>query len=393
MIPRLPAGAIEWGRRELKFTQFCGVVSIGSVILEVLPKIAAVAQARSVLIRMLSVTGQLTTTEQSVRSKLGLQTYCLLDCFIKDFCDQLDHRLRQGGPIQRYKEQVEDLTTVRGRIELGDQLRHNARRLHFVRCRYELRTIDNAFNQVIRTVLRKILPLTLNSEVRRRVNEILLKFDGVADVQRSAKDAAAIVVDRTIAQWTSIFEICVLLLRGIFPDVRGGGQDALGLLFDMNKLFEAYVAVLVRRCAEGTGATVRVQGPLAYLASDEASKAVVRLRPDISVMDRDGRLTLIIDAKWKELGEQQERAPQPSPADIYQMSAYATRYQCPRLMLVYPGDSMRPSGRIKRFTLMNIPSDIDIALLDIQAAVANGSPPGWLADLVRADQGSQYTNR
>ncbi|WP_286790791.1 MULTISPECIES: hypothetical protein [unclassified Pseudomonas] len=59
----LPARALEWRRAAVKFTQFCGVIQLGDLTIEVLPKIARlerdVLRCQQVLVRLLQVTGAL----------------------------------------------------------------------------------------------------------------------------------------------------------------------------------------------------------------------------------------------------------------------------------------------------------------------------------------------
>ena len=67
------------------------------------------------------------------------------------------------------------------------------------------------------------------------------------------------------------------------------------------------------------------------------------LRPDITVWEADsdgsaGDINRVLDAKWKRLDPHE---PQwgVDQADIYQLLAYAVRYQCTTLELVYPQPS------------------------------------------------------
>src|SRR5690606_38303415 len=80
---------------------------------------------------------------------------------------------------------------------------------------------------------------------------------------------------------------------------------------------------------------VRYQTPQRYL---DAEKEVFLLRPDITIAcsraGSDTPIEMIVDAKYKNpISEENTRL---SESDVYQMLAYAVRYQCNRLFLVYP---------------------------------------------------------
>ena len=84
---------------------------------------------------------------------LGQQHSHLLDVFIEDFCSQVKSALR-GGAIARYSERTENRNAIRGRLELTEHLRTNAFDRSHLLCRFDERSIDNAYNQALKDVLR-----------------------------------------------------------------------------------------------------------------------------------------------------------------------------------------------------------------------------------------------
>ena len=59
------------------------------------------------------------------------------------------------------------------------------------------------------------------------------------------------------------------------------------------------------------------------------------LRPDI-VITRDVGSRIILDTKWKELNDNPSKNYGISQADMYQMFAYAERFETPDIWLLYP---------------------------------------------------------
>jgi 5-methylcytosine-specific restriction enzyme subunit McrC len=71
-----------------------------------------------------------------------------------------------------------------------------------------------------------------------------------------------------------------------------------------------------------------------------------RLKPDIVVMHRSGQTLLIADAKWK-LIDADDAAHTISAGDVYQMLAYARRYEVNEVVLIYPAQrDLTPSDAI-----------------------------------------------
>lgn len=113
---------------------------------------------------------------------------------------------------------------------------------------------------------------------------------------------------------------------GLSPDVLTGSGKAFSLLFDMNRLFETWVAASMRGPARRHGLRLREQGPRKYLAHrQDIDKPVFQMKPDIALLDEDNGVVLIADAKWKLL-DGEDRKLGISQADMYQLQTYANHY-------------------------------------------------------------------
>jgi len=373
---RLPRGAIAWGHRSLKFGPFCGVVQTEQLAIEILPKIDygsdTTEDMRSLLVAMLARAGEL-GSKRVGDAGLGQQRSHLLDVFIEDFCSQVKSALR-GGAIARYSERTENLNAIRGRLELTEHLRANAFDRSHLLCRFDERSIDNPYNQSLKGVLRILLGFALSPRARAMVAAFLHRFDEVSDRRVTAGDVDGLRLDRTIRHWAPVFARARWLLSGLYPDVRTGDAVGSALLFNMEKLFEKVLGLRIRHVCQVHGVghhPVKLQGPLKNLAT-----AGFQLRPDITIQG-DGENVAILDAKWKrlDLGEPNSGV---SSDDAYQMNAYASRYSCKRLALVYPASGDCPPGKITEFVLMTKERPmLDIIAIDLrELAFGSGIPAG-----------------
>jgi 5-methylcytosine-specific restriction endonuclease McrBC regulatory subunit McrC len=108
------------------------------------------------------------------------------------------------------------------------------------------------------------------------------------------------------------------------------------LLFDMNKVFERFIAAFVHRFV-----APRIDGLRVYRQSAGHSRhlmvsdgaGVLRLAPDL-LMQWAGK-PLVLDTKWKVVSGRAARGGV-SDADFYQLFAYTKRYGCARSVLLYP---------------------------------------------------------
>jgi len=322
-----PAGALEWRRHSFKFAGYCGVVRVDGLVIEVLPKITTdnvpPATARGVLVNMLRATGTF-PPEIAGGTSLALERHHLLDIFILAFCRQVSRELVQGL-IRRYRDVEDNLTAVRGRIDFVQQVRRNLVHQERVACRYEELSANNPYNRVLKGVLLRLARVSVALDVRRAINELLVRLAEVTDVPVALKDAQSLSFDRSNRRWESVFRQCEWLLAGLNPSVAAGRSESVALLFDMNRLFEAWVTRQWRRMLGPQGYSVFAQDRGRYLAQDGAGRQRFALRPDIVIRDGEGRVVQVLDTKWKQPGEDLAAVVQ---ADMYQMVAYSQSYGC-----------------------------------------------------------------
>ncbi|MFD0503648.1 hypothetical protein ACFQ0G_13090 [Streptomyces chiangmaiensis] len=139
------------------------------------------------------------------------------------------------------------LPVVRGRIRHADQLRRHFGRAFPVEASYEEFTEDIPENRILLTAARRLLalpgvPTACRSELRR----VIAALPDVGDVPstRALPDWTA---DPHNARLQTAIRLGELVLRGASYELDGGGTVPVdGLLINMEKVFEDFVAVSLR---------------------------------------------------------------------------------------------------------------------------------------------------
>lgn len=381
LVRKLPLGAIGWGHRSLKIGPFCGVLQTEQLAIEILPKIDygddSTQEMRGLLVAMLARAGEL-STKQVGDASIGFQKSHLLDIFIEDFCNQVKSALR-GGAIARYSERMENLHAIRGRLELTEHLRVNAFDQSRLFCRFDERSIDNPHNQALKGVIRVLLGFARSPRTRAMVASFLHRFDQVNDRRITTREIDDLRLDRTIRHWEPVFARARWLLAGLFPDVRTGEATGSALMFNMEKLFETLVGLSVRKACQDSKSshlTARLQSPIKSLASSG-----FQLRPDVSILDGDN-VVAIIDVKWKRLMPSEVNSGVTS-GDAYQMNAYASRYRCELLALVYPASVDCPPGTVEEFELLTASQPVlKVIALDVRELTLGKKLPLSLSEMI-----------
>ena len=336
---KLPAKAWSWGNHEIKFASHCGVISLGDLSIEILPKIYGVeaedrGSSRNALIRVLSKARRLKLYEVGPAG-ISPQKRNLLDIFILHFCERLRIQLTRGM-IRKYIKREKNLNVLRGKLRIDQQLRRNLIHQERLFCQYDELSTDNAYNKILKYVLGILLKAATGNRALREVSELHARFEPITDSAADISTLDSLSFDRLTERYEPIFDQCRYFLEGLYPDVVAGKKNCLSLLFDMNRLFEAYVASQLRKEASTQGLRLREQGPLEYFAKlDGSGEPVFRMKPDISFVDKNNQVVMIADTKWKVLDEGEKNLGI-SQADMYQIGSYASRYGVKSVVLLYP---------------------------------------------------------
>lgn len=326
------------GANEIRFCQFVGVVQMGSRLLEILPKIEPKSgELASSAVRLNLLSMLLTANDVGIKdaetARVGEKSEtCWIDILILLFCRALAEQARKGL-ARRYRDEQDDLAIVRGRILLDEQLRRNM--VHQERIAVEFDELDenHALNQVFKLALVRMLRVSASLVTQQSVRELLMVFEGVELRTYHRTWVDGVMLDRLTQRFGFCLRLARLFLRDASPDISGGRRDSFALLFDMNELFEKYIGKVMQREVRGGGMNLSLQDARYYLLKKD-NVDLFQLRPDM-VAFFGTQPVWIADTKWKRLDGTEAKLGVSQP-DTYQMLAYASRYKCNHMLLLYP---------------------------------------------------------
>ncbi|MFA5988834.1 MAG: restriction endonuclease [Sphingomonas sp.] len=266
---------------------------------------------------------------------LHWQRETLLEILIRLFSEKLVDAVRQGLP-RRYVEHADDLPTLRGRLNVMRQFTALAVEPSRLACRFDALTPDIALNRIMKAAITRLSRIARTTDNQRRLRDLAFAYADIADVPVAALRWDEVTLDRTNVRWRELLNLARLLLGDRFQTTSAGGSDGFSLLFEMNILFEEYVARMLRRALADTDLRVVSQGGRLYCLETDERRGLFQTRPDI-LIKRDSDVVQIIDTKWKRIAARIDDPKQGvSQADVYQMMAYGRLYGCSKLTLLYP---------------------------------------------------------
>ena len=368
------SNVLEHARKGLRAKGIVGVVSDGSCALEILPKIDShgadnaenIGTTRRRLIHMLAVAFDI-EIDAGKLTALDWQNQTILEILIRLFSQKLTDAVRKGMPRQ-YLAHVEDLPSLRGRLDAIRQFSILAANPARLASQYDALTADIALNQIMKAATCRLAHAAGTAENRHRLRELSLLYADISDVSASSLRWDQVALDRTNCRWEELVNLARLLLAGQYQTTSMGKSNGFALLFDMGSLFEEYVAKMLRQALQNTCYTVVAQGGRLHCLRD-GERGLFQTKPDILVKRGDD-IIQIIDTKWKRIsGRIDDPKRGVAQSDVYQMMAYGQLYKCSRLMLLYPhyraiaeGDGVQESYSVTGSSQSLQAATIDISL-------------------------------
>jgi 5-methylcytosine-specific restriction enzyme subunit McrC len=325
------------GSQALKFQQWVGLIRLpDGTTLEILPKTHErsddPSECRAVLLRMLAATDE--RFRIAPPADLDPAKMPLFEVFLSHALAGFRHAIRRGVPHQ-YVTIQEERSSMRGRLNLSQQIRQLPSRAHLLHTEYDEYLPDRPETRLVRASLERIVKNTNVYNTKRIARETLSALDGVALTRDIKADFAAWRLERSNLHFAPLEAHCRMILFDLNPLVGGETVRAVSVLFDMNRVYESYVAVLLAQ--QNPDWLIRTQVKEESLG-EVAGRRVFKLKPDLLITLPDGEL-VVADTKWKRLSNNGTFYGV-SEADVYQMVAYSLKYQPkqsdPRLWLLYP---------------------------------------------------------
>ncbi len=340
------------GRDCLKVQNWVGLIrTVHGTHIEVLPKLAredGPDACRQLLIKML-VHLEDSPFREAPLASLEAHEMPLLELLFRYYLEQVTHIVRRGI-ARTYVERQGNLVFLRGKLLLNEHLRQNVANAARVYCRYDEYEMDRPVNRLIRSALAATLTQTSEPENKRLCQELLFWFDQVPPSRDYRMDFRRIQRDRVVQHYEKALAPCRMILEQLNPLTLQGDREALSMLFPMERVFEHYVAAILKSQLTGWRVSTQVRGK--HLVEEHDGGPIFGLRPDLR-LQRGDRL-IIADTKWKLLDYSKRSANYGiSQSDIYQMFAYSKRWlqrqpEPREVMLIYPA-SGRFSQRLEPF--------------------------------------------
>ncbi len=239
--------------------------------------------------------------------------------------------LLSSSIYQQYEEINRELSFMKGRLKINEYINENLSkgRWHHLNCTYDAFVFDNEFNRIVKYVTTLLFNVTTSQDNKKNLREILFILDEVTDEKASAKQCEKITFNPIFGKFETVRDYCKLFLTNCVSFDYKNDLKLFAFLLPMEYVFEDFIFGFIEK--EIPSILAKAQRSDVYL---DESKAF-NLKPDLFL--KTEFKSLIADTKYK-IVYSDEKDPKKgiSQNDLYQMLAYAVRFQVDEIILFYP---------------------------------------------------------
>jgi 5-methylcytosine-specific restriction enzyme subunit McrC len=319
-------------RRKIKFKHYVGVIQVGNLTIEVLPKVDKGQEDtdkwHGALVKMLQYTQKIrsfSTTE----STLSISKQSLLDLYFDQYMHEVD-KLFKDGLRKKYSFRESNLNKLKGRIVFNSHINKNIVNKNKTYCKYQAFNFDHDIHSAVKMALRITKDIARNSGLRTKAKKLLLILPDEVRDSISITKFNQIKLDRTTKRYEKVLNLASLIIQSYCPIFTAGRMSVLAFMFDMNHLFEEFIFKIMKKGFVGSEIDVSRKNKKFW-----ENKII---KPDI-VVTNSGE-TIVLDAKWK--------VPLngiPSDNDLKQIYVYNNYFESPVSYLLYPDTAIFSESR------------------------------------------------
>ncbi len=345
----------------IQFTNFVGVIQAGNLTIEVLPKTDKGRTTASnlaideldqqdaeqrqnwhnVLLKMLKECKLLQVNHVDYAS-LNLKSNSILEIYIELFLAETEKLLHEGL-VKKYRKIEGNSLAMKGQLLFSKNIAQNLIHRERFYIRHSEYNRINIYNQILYKTICLLPSISGSSLLTDKVNRLLLDIPEMPVCKITSATFDKLVFDRKTERYKEAILISKMLLLNYRPDITGGSENVIAILFDMNKLWEEYVFRRLSKAAIAEGIYVSRQNKKSFWYNHDAGYSKI-VKPDI-LITKDSR-NFIVDTKWKIVDDNK-----PGDDDLKQMFVYNLLWNAEQSLLLYPGNYDKSRGSYFHFNL------------------------------------------
>ena len=248
------------------------------------------------------------------------------DMFSAILSKGLAQQLKQG----LYREYIsvnEDLSTLRGKIDITASIKLKLQKKRTLSCEYDEMSVNNRFNQIIKsTVLLLIKQPSVSLKHKNELKKEILYFSEVDTIDFTMIKWDTLRYQRNNQNYRMLLNVCYFVIKGLLQSDEKGNFKVASFLDEkrMHSLYERFILEYYRYHYKGVLSANSTQVP--WNTDDGVIDFLPVMQTDIMLKRKDK--TLIIDAKYYTSSMQKGQYDKVTinSGNLYQIFTYVKNY-------------------------------------------------------------------
>lgn len=207
----------------------------------------------------------------------------------------IGRQLKQGL-YREYLDHKEDLTVVRGKIDIPGTMQNSLARKRVLTCEYDELSENNLLNQILKTTVIILLRhANVDSRYKTALKKEILFFSNVDTVDPASIRWSAIRFQRNNITYRMLISLCQLVLEGMLL-TTDDGEYKLASFVDEQRMSRLYEKFILEYYAKECPQVKATASQIPWALDDGIGTMLPIMQSDI--MLSQGNRVLIIDAKY-----------------------------------------------------------------------------------------------
>jgi 5-methylcytosine-specific restriction enzyme subunit McrC len=333
---------------KIRFANYVGVIKVGDVTIEILPKIEKAEGDektwRNALIKMLYISLQVEASTTTL-ANINVNQQSVLTTYINLFLTETETLLHKGL-IKKYRKEQGNKNALKGKLVFSKHITQNLTHAERFYVEYNDYNRDNIYNFILQAATECIIKINPSFYLTNKAKSLLNLLPECSSVKIGETLFSKLKYDRKTDGYKTAIELARIILLNYHPDVKSGSNNILAIMFDMNLLWENYMYYMLKRAGYEKG--VEVSGQQKMLFWHHQEDWDLKLKPDLVLSKGD--INIVIDTKWK-------YDSQISIQDVRQIYAYGDYFFASKNYLMYPDKLTKGEIKVSEGSFYETQSD------------------------------------
>lgn len=217
------------------------------------------------------------------------------DLFAAILAKGIGRQLKQGL-YRQYIPRREELTVMRGKLDMPGTMRDRVARKQRLACEYDELSENGIYNQILKTTVMLLLRHgSVSQQQKSALKKEMLFFSGIDELDPASIRWSAISFHRNSGAYRMLLGLCRLVLDGMLMTTEDGSYKLAAFVDEqrMERLYEKFILAYYARHWPQLDANA---SRIPWALDDGADALLPAMQSDITL--RRGGAALIIDAKF-----------------------------------------------------------------------------------------------